>query len=101
MAVVGNWLDLESENGRDFGMFKRIVCFMVAVGGVAAAAEVIVKDFTIPEFDTAGHLIRQLHAASATGPLDAPKLINGVVDFFAPKGAGSEKLGTLDLADAT
>jgi len=63
----------------------------------AAEVSFVVRNFSLPVFDSAGHLIRRLKADSGTG-LDSPRLDNGRVEFFRP--GSDQPTGVLTFAQA-
>ncbi|HVU35465.1 MAG TPA: hypothetical protein VHE61_18650 [Opitutaceae bacterium] len=54
-----------------------------AIAAARIGVDFAESDLRLPIFDASGHLLRRVTAASAFGPLDAPRLEQGRVDFFA------------------
>jgi hypothetical protein len=82
-------------------MKRLCICLTLLAGSVVAAAELTIKDLSIPQLDVTGRMIRRLRADSASGPLEKPKLSNGIVEFFRLQNSVSDSVSTLHFTDAT
>lgn len=67
----------------------------------AATPELQMGKFVLPEFDPEGAMVRRLTADSATGPMDAPLLGQGVLEFFGQRSGVSEAIARLDFTGAS
>jgi len=81
---------------------KRLCIFVTLMASLSAfAAELTIKDLIVPQLDGAGRMIRRLKADSAIGPLEKPRLSNGVVEFFLPQDPNHGKQASLFFLEAT
>ncbi len=74
--------------------------FLFVAGGLAAAPGLQVGSFSLPQFDADGAMTKRLAAESASGPLEAPVLGRGALEFFGPAEKGPGVVGRLEFTEA-
>lgn len=83
-------------------MMKRLLLplFMLSAGLLGAAPLLQVGKFSFPEFDATGAQIRRLEAESASGPLEAPVLGKGALEFFGQGEQSGKVVARLEFTEA-
>ena len=74
--------------------------FLFAAGMLAAAPALQMGKFSFPEFDASGAKIRRLEAESASGPLEAPVLGKGSLEFFGQGERSTTVIARLEFTEA-
>jgi hypothetical protein len=81
-------------------MHRWFLLLLFLTAGAVAAPKLDIQGLDLPEFDSAGRIVRKLTARTATGDFDTPQLREAVVLFFPAGKPDAEPFARLFLDDA-
>jgi len=79
---------------------RRLLLVFILPCLLAAATGLQVGKLSFPEYDKSGAMLRRLVAESASGPLEAPVLGKGAVEFFGQVGQPEAVIARLEFSEA-
>jgi hypothetical protein len=88
------WIGMRITNARRVFLLVLLPCLL------GAAPLLQVGKFSFPEFDAEGAKIRRLEAESANGPLEAPVLGKGALEFFGQGEQSGTIIARLEFTEA-